>query len=94
MQLARSVILTSALLACIFSTDASGQNTKLTASYSVDAPSQLATWSAKETGIYSKNGLDVQLVRAPGHVGVMALISREVAIGTVGGASIIESNLS
>jgi NitT/TauT family transport system substrate-binding protein len=94
MQLARSVILTSAFLACIFSTDALGQNTKLTASYTTDTPAQLSTWMAKEAGIYSKNGLDVQLIRATGNVAVMALISREVAIAAVGGASVIESNIS
>jgi ABC-type nitrate/sulfonate/bicarbonate transport system substrate-binding protein len=94
MQLAQSVIFTCAFLAFIFSTDALGQNTKLTVSYSATTPAQLSTWVAKEAGIYSKNGLDGQLIRATGNVAVMALISREVAIGAMGGPSVIESNLS
>jgi ABC-type nitrate/sulfonate/bicarbonate transport system substrate-binding protein len=49
---------------------------------------------AKETGIYSKNGLDVQLIRATGNVAVMALLSGEVGVGVMGGASVVASNLN
>jgi ABC-type nitrate/sulfonate/bicarbonate transport system substrate-binding protein len=91
--LAGRVILVLALLSCIFAANASAQGTKLTVSYSADTPGQLSAWMAKETGIYSKNGLDVQLIRATGNVAVMALLSGEVGIGVMGGASVIESNL-
>jgi NitT/TauT family transport system substrate-binding protein len=70
------------------------QPIKLTISYSAETPGQLSAWIAKETGIYNKNGLDVQLIRATGNVAVMALISGEVGIGLMGGASVIASNLS
>ena len=91
----RSAILASALFSLIiFAADALGQGTKLTVSYSADTPGQLSAWMAKETGIYSKNGLDVQLIRATGNVAVMALLSGEVGIGVMGGASVIASNLS
>jgi ABC-type nitrate/sulfonate/bicarbonate transport system substrate-binding protein len=90
----RTAILASALFSFIFAGDASGQSTKLTVSYSADTPGQLSAWMAKETGIYSKNGLDVQLIRATGNVAVMALLSGEVGIGVMGGASVIASNIS
>src|SRR5262252_4685179 len=82
-----------AFLLFIFTPDGLAQNAKLTVSYSADTPGQLSAWMAKEAGIYSKNGLDVQLIRATGNVAVMALLSGEVGIGVMGGASVIESNL-
>jgi NitT/TauT family transport system substrate-binding protein len=94
MLTARSVLFTCAFLVFILSRDALGQSTKLTVSYSADTPGQLSAWMAKETGIYSKNGLDVQLIRATGNVAVMALLSSEVGIGVMGGASVIASHLS
>ncbi len=90
----RSAILAAALFSFICARDVLGQGTKLTVSYSADTPGQLSAWMAKETGIYSRNGLDVQLIRATGNVAVMALISGEVGIGVMGGASVIASNLS
>ena len=88
------VTLILALLSLVISAaDSLAQNTKLTVSYSADTPGQLSAWIAKEAGIYSKNGLDVQLIRATGNVAVMALLSGEVGIGVMGGASVIESNL-
>jgi len=89
----RSAVLAAVLFSFIFAGAAAGQSTKLTVSYSADTPGQLSAWMAKETGIYSKNGLDVQLIRATGNVAVMALLSGEVGIGVMGGASVIESNL-
>jgi len=90
----RSAILAAALFSVICAGSAAGQGTKLTVSYSADTPGQLSAWMAKEAGIYSKNGLDVQLIRATGNVAVMALLSGEVGIGVMGGASVIASNLS
>jgi ABC-type nitrate/sulfonate/bicarbonate transport system substrate-binding protein len=62
-------------------------------SYSADTPAYLPAFIAKETGIFSKNGLDVQLVRIAGAVAVMALIAGESPICQVGGSAVIASNL-
>ena len=94
-MIVRSAISASAFLSLLlFAADGSSQGTKLSVSYSADTPGQLSAWMAKETGIYSRNGLDVQLIRATGNVAVMALLSGEVGIGVMGGASVIASNLS
>ncbi len=91
---------TSAILAAtffsliFFAAPTLGQGTRLTVSYSADTPGQLSAWIAKETGIYSKNGLDVQLIRATGNIAMMALLSGEVGIGVMGGASVVASSLS
>jgi ABC-type nitrate/sulfonate/bicarbonate transport system substrate-binding protein len=77
-----------------FAVEALGQPTKLTVSYSADTPGQLSAWIAKDTGIYSKNGLDVQLIRATGNVAMMALLSGDISIGVTGGTGVIASNLS
>jgi NitT/TauT family transport system substrate-binding protein len=72
---------------------AHSQLTKITVSYSADTPAYLPAFIAKETGIFSKNGLDVQLVRIAGAVAVMALIAGESPICQVGGSAVIASNL-
>ncbi len=54
---------------------------KLTVGYSAIAIEQLPAWVAKETGIFAKNGLDVDLVYFPaGTTAIMALISGGTAI--------------
>jgi NitT/TauT family transport system substrate-binding protein len=63
-------------------------------SYSADTPANLPVFTAKETGIFSKNGLDVQLVRIAGNVAVMALIAGESPISQVGGPAVVASNLA
>jgi NitT/TauT family transport system substrate-binding protein len=72
---------------------AHAQLTKITVSYSADTPAYLPVFTAKETGIFSKNGLDVQLVRIAEAVAVMALIAGESPICEVGGSAVIASNL-
>src|ERR1043166_4992816 len=56
------------------------QSTKVTVSYSADDAVNLPVFVGKETGIFSRNGLDVQLVRIAGTVAVMALIAGEAPI--------------
>jgi NitT/TauT family transport system substrate-binding protein len=72
---------------------AHSQLTKIAVSYSADTPAYLPVFTAKETGIFSKNGLEVQLVRIAGAVAVMALIAGESPICQVGGSAVIASNL-
>ena len=73
---------------------ARSQTNKITVSYAADTPANLQVFTAKEAGIFAKNGLDVQLVRVAGNVAVMALIAGELPInGQVGGSVVISSNL-
>jgi hypothetical protein len=47
----------------------SAQLTKMTVGYSAITGAHLPAWLAKETSIFAKNGLDVQLVYVRGHRG-------------------------
>jgi ABC-type nitrate/sulfonate/bicarbonate transport system substrate-binding protein len=68
---------------------------KFTGGYAgVDVP-QLPIWLAKETGIFKKNGLDVQLISfTGGPTAIAALISGDVPITQVSAPGVIRSNLS
>src|SRR5215475_9258286 len=87
------VLALSIVLLLAFSSSAGGQPARLNVSYSSESPGSLPVWIAKESGLYAKNGLDVQLLRVTGNVAVMALVSGEVNIGLMGGSAAITSNL-
>ena len=73
---------------------ASAQPTKMTVGYGSISAAQFPVWMAKEAGIFSKNGLDVQLVFFKGSTtAVMALISRETPISQVTGPPIVNAGL-
>jgi NitT/TauT family transport system substrate-binding protein len=72
----------------------SAQLTKMTVGYSAITGAHLPAWLAKETSIFAKNGLDVQLVYVRGGATVvMALLSKETPISQVGGSSIVSASL-
>ena len=86
-----------ALIACCVlagPSTARPQTTKITVSYSADTPANLPAFVGKDTGIFSKNGLDVQLVRIAGNIAVMALIAGESPISQVGGTAVVASGLA
>lgn len=68
---------------------------KLTVGYAgIDVP-QLPVWLAKETGIFKRNGLDVQLINfTGGPVAIAALVSGDVPITQVSAPGVIRSNMS
>jgi ABC-type nitrate/sulfonate/bicarbonate transport system substrate-binding protein len=72
---------------------ARAQSTGMKVSYSSESPGALPVWIAKETGLYAKNGLNVDLIRVTGNVAVMAVISGDLNIGFIGGSAAITSNL-
>jgi len=66
------------------SSPASAQLIKLNVGYSAISGEQLPAWIAKETRIFEKNGLDVQLIYfTGGTTAVLALVSGEVPISQV-----------
>jgi NitT/TauT family transport system substrate-binding protein len=86
-----------AIIACCVLTAPSAalpQPTKITVSYSADTPANLPAFVGKDTGIFSKNGLDVQLVRIAGNIAVMAMIAGESPISQVGGTAVVASGLA
>ncbi len=67
---------------------------KLRVAYTVIAPTQAHVWTAKEMGLYAKNGLDVELVLLVGApLAVAALLGGETPIVHAGASGIITSNL-
>ena len=83
------------ILSILLSSSASAQLTKLNAGYSAVSAEQLPAWQAKETGIFKKNGLDVQLIYfTGGTTAVQALVSWEVPISQVAGPAVVNSALA
>src|SRR5215471_8610345 len=90
----KAVILGVSLFLPLCFSVASAQLTKITVGYSSLAAAQLPAWMAKESGIFAKNGLDVQLVyfRA-GTTATMALLSRQTPISQLAGPAIVGASL-
>ena len=84
----------SLLMLLPFCRDASAQLTKLTIGNNTLSAAGLPAWMAKESGIFRKNGLDVQIVYfRGGTITTMALIARETPISQVSGPPIVSAAL-
>ena len=85
------------LLATAFMTTATlaeAQLTKVTIGNNTLSTNGLPAWMAKEGGIFSRNGLDVQIVYfRGGTITAMALIARETPISQVSGPPIVSAAL-
>jgi len=78
-----------------FSSFARAQLTRLNVGYSAVSADQLPAWVAKESGIFAKNGLDVQLIFfTGGSTAILALVSGDVPITQVSGPGLISSALA
>lgn len=77
----------------VFSQGVEAQLTKVTTSYVSDSAGVLPLWVAKDAGIFARNGLDVQIVRAHASVAVMALLSGELQFVLASGPVVVESAL-
>src|SRR6266545_2180623 len=83
------------VLSILLSSSASAQLTKLNVGYSAISAEQLPAWIAKETEIFKKNGLDVQLIYfTGGTTAVQALVSGEVPVSQVAGPAVVNSALA
>jgi len=90
----KAVILAVSLLLTLSFSVASAQLTKATVGYAAVAAGHLPAWVAKESGIFHKNGLDVQLVYFRGGTqAVMALLSRQTPIIQVADPLIVNASL-
>ena len=92
-KLSKAIIFISALLMAAPS-ETRAQLTKITVSYAGESPTHLPAWIAADAGIFHKNGLNVQLIRARSDVSVMALLSGEIAFAQTGATSVINSRLA
>jgi len=90
----KSAILAVSLFLLFSFSVASAQVTKMTVGYGAISAAQFPAWIAKEAGIFSKNGLDIQLVFFRGSTtAVMALLSKETPISQVTGPPIVSAGL-
>ena len=95
MKIARALILISVILFVLSPATLFAQKlTRLVVGYSSISSSFLPLWIGKETGIFSKNGLDVQMVFfTTGTTSVMALLSGDSPITHTAGSGIVNSRL-
>ena len=70
-----------------------GQLTKLNVLTTGVSPTSLPSYIARDSGIFARNGLDVQVVRGTSSIATMALISGELGIIEIAGPSIVRSSL-
>src|SRR5690242_924111 len=93
MQSKLMMVLAAGIVASLsFSSLARAQMTKLNVGYSAASADQLPAWVAKDTGLFAKNGLDVQLIFFTGATtAILALISGDVPITQVSGPALINS---
>ena len=73
--------------------ESDAQVSKTTTAYVSDSAGVLPLWLAKDAGIFTRNGLDVQAVRVHASVGVMALMSGELQFVLASGPVVVESAL-
>src|SRR3990167_8808842 len=84
----------SLVLLCWYSV-AQAQSTQLNVGYSAISADQLPAWVAKEAGIFSRNGLNVDLIFfTGGTTSILALVSGDVPITQVSGPGLINSVLA
>jgi ABC-type nitrate/sulfonate/bicarbonate transport system substrate-binding protein len=85
----------SVVLLVLFATafDASAQLTRINVLTTGISPTSMPSYIAKESGIFARNGLDVQVVRGASTMATMALMSGELGIIEIAGPSIIRSTL-
>lgn len=95
MKIPRLFVLLAITLFALFPTPTSAQKLgKLTVGYSSISSSFLPLWIGRETGIFSKNGLDVQMVFfTTGTTAVQALLSGDSPITHTAGSGIVNSRL-
>jgi NitT/TauT family transport system substrate-binding protein len=63
--------------------------TRVTAAYSNIAATVLPLWTAKETGVFDKHGLDVDLQYVASATAVPAVISGQMQMAEVGGSEVL-----
>ena len=90
----RPVIL-SLLLFLLMPSITAAQSARLNVGYSAVSADQLPAWVAKETGIFARNGLDVQLIFfTGGTTAILALVSGDVPVTQVSGPGLVNSALA
>src|ERR1043166_9527594 len=72
----------------------SAQLTRLNILTTGVSPTSMPSYIARDTGIFARNGLDVQVVRGTYSIATMALISGELGIIEIAGPTIVRDRKS
>jgi NitT/TauT family transport system substrate-binding protein len=89
------VVIVSLILSLLLPWFAAAQLVRLNVGYSAISADQLPAWVAKETGIFARNGLDVQLIFfTGGTTAILALVSGDVPVTQVSGPGLVNSALA
>jgi NitT/TauT family transport system substrate-binding protein len=90
-----SIAIAAVILFVAHASITSAQLTRLNVGYSAISADQLPAWVAKETGLFARNGLDVQLIFfTGGTTAILALVSADVPITQVSGPGLVNSALA
>ena len=77
------------------SSHSAAQTTRLNIGYSAASGDQLPAWVAKDSGIFAKYGLDVQVIFfTGGTTAILALVSGDVPIAQISGPGVVNSVLA
>jgi NitT/TauT family transport system substrate-binding protein len=88
-------VFSSILSVMIFAGVSTAQVTRVNVGYSAVSADQLPAWIAKDAGIFTKEGLDVQLIFfTGGTTAILALVSSDVPITQVSGPGLVNSVLA
>lgn len=92
-------VLLSSLWLILFSlsslSPAAAQLTRVNVGYSAISADQLPAWVGKDTGLFAKEGVDVQLIFfTGGTTAILALVSGDVPITQVSGPGLVNSALA
>ena len=93
----RKIAMVSIYLAVLFAVavPVSAQLSRVNVGYSAISGDQLPLWVGKETGIFEKNGLDIQTIFfTGGSTAILALVSGDVPITQVSGPGLVSSGLA
>jgi ABC-type nitrate/sulfonate/bicarbonate transport system substrate-binding protein len=92
----RLIVSLGVLVAVVFSiAPVSAQLQRVHVGYSAISGDQLPLWVGKETGIFEKNGLDVQVIFfTGGSTAILALVSGDVPVTQVSGPGLVASALA
>ena len=89
----RVLMFFSLLVSVLFCAEAHSQLIRINAAYTGESPTQLPAFLAKETGIFAKNGLEVQLIRTNSSVAMMSLLAGEMTMLQIAAPTVITSKL-
>jgi ABC-type nitrate/sulfonate/bicarbonate transport system substrate-binding protein len=93
MERSRGAVLLAMVMFLIFVTPAGGQTRKIRMGISALSAGYSVAYIAKDTGLFAKNGLDVEMILIDSGPTVHALIAGDLSVAGVGASRIVASGM-